>query len=856
MARVLKYLFLAALLCISISMPARELPPLPAEKNITVGTLENGIRYYLVAAPGKKGFADFALVRKGEIPSEDTAAQLKSLEKFSGVSPEKFLLRNGIGALRQGFYEDRDGSTVFRFPDVPLYNRAVADSTLLLTFALIAESPSPQTIIIAGDISKDDILRRMGLFSMLVPYLHREAVEDEYVWEPYISPSFTLKTLEDTDEALLSVSYFAPRTPRRYMDTSQPLIMDIFAREFEVLVRERLSARLSAGDIPYSSIDVDYQNSAASSGNVKYTISVGTDKDHIEAVMEAVSRTVSSLAAFGVGKDDFKSARSSMTPQLRRRARSIPTNRDYTERCIRACLYGSSLASRSEVYRIFARRHASDTVDVGFFNRISASFLNPSANADIRYEAPLDTLDDLEALFRYNLNYLKGSSMTPEALHRDSLVFPGKIPKVKVRKEDTDPVTGGTVWTFSNGFRVFYNQVKGAETLQYSFVFPEGYAAEGDLRQGEGGYFSDYLSLYKVGGISAKDFYATLASNGIELRGETRLASTTFSGTVPPGQFTMLLRALVALRLTAEPDPEALRTYATGEKLRLAARRSASYRIDARLFEALHPGWPFTPYKDPAVLDDALFETADRFYRERLFHGMSGGYLVLSGNVDLTALKKELCACLGGFGTRPAARPVGKTLPFVLSDGHKFLEGKDAPGRVRMYAECAYPLTGKTHYMAPAIEEAVRRIAVQAAGMRARNLRTECRFIPYPQERLTLSVTFDLAEEIPEQVRNDERGVRNMAKEVAEDILAAIGRKDAVTRTDADGYREMVLAGAEASFLTQEGLNQLVIARYSLNKDYKTHYKDNIQSISRDDLLQVLESLRDGSWAIYAGHGK
>ena len=104
MARIQKYLLAAALLCISISMPARELPPLPAEKNIVSGTLENGIRYYLVTAPAKKGFADFALVRKGEIPSEITSAQMQSLEKFSGLSPERFLLRNGIGAPRQGFF--------------------------------------------------------------------------------------------------------------------------------------------------------------------------------------------------------------------------------------------------------------------------------------------------------------------------------------------------------------------------------------------------------------------------------------------------------------------------------------------------------------------------------------------------------------------------------------------------------------------------------------------------------------------------------------------------------------------------------------------------------------------------------
>ena len=169
MVRILKHILIAALLGISIMMPARELPTLPAEKNIRTGTLQNGIRYYLVASSAKKGFADFALVRKGEVPTDLTSAQMQKLEKFSGTSPESFLVRNGIGAGWNGYFEEWDGSTIFRFPDVPMYNKSVADSTLLLTFALVADSPAPQAIVIAGDISHEEILRRMDLFSLLVP---------------------------------------------------------------------------------------------------------------------------------------------------------------------------------------------------------------------------------------------------------------------------------------------------------------------------------------------------------------------------------------------------------------------------------------------------------------------------------------------------------------------------------------------------------------------------------------------------------------------------------------------------------------------------------------------------------------
>ena len=842
MGRWKKIFFVVAVLCISIMMPARELPSLPKDKRIRTGTLENGIQYYLTASSAKKGFADILLVRKGEIPTEATRAQLRSLDGFAGTSPESFLTRNGIGAPREGYFEDRDGSTVFRFPDVPVYNRQVTDSTLLMTFALVAASPAPQAIIIAGDISQDDMLRRMGLFAMTVPYLHRVAVEDEYVWEPYLSPSFSLQKLENTDEALISVSYFAPRTPRHYLPTAQTLVMDIFAEEFEVVVKDRLQQRLQEGSVPFSTVDVDYLPSSETSGNVKYTISVGTDKDHIEAAMETVSRTVASLASFGVIREDFEDVRARMTPPMRRYARSIPSNGEYAHRCLCNYLYGASLAARDEQYQMFSRRLPSDTTGVAFFNRMSASFLNPSSNADIRYEAPLDSLDDLDVFFRYRLNYLKGSMMEPDRAYRgdrnDALSLVAKAPKVKIKTEGVEPLTGATVWTFSNGFRVFYSQVKDAPVLSYSFVFPAGYASADGLAAGEGGFFSDLLSIYNVGGISGDDLRSMLSIHGIEWTPRVGMASTTVSGTVPQEQVPLLLRAVVSLLEEGNGNPERFAVYAGHERLRLCSRRLSPYRTDARLYGNLHPGYAFTPYKDAEVLTPGLEQKAGKFFREKLFPSAAGGFLTLSGNMDPVQLKKVLTAWIGGLGKK-AEVPARKSIRLPVFDGRVRLDGPEVPGQVRMMAECPFPITGKTWYMQDAVGEAVRRLAVTAAGTRARNLRTLCRFETYPQERLMLRITFDLVE--------------GSAREVADDILRVLSVKNAVSKTDAEAYRAMVLSAAEASFQTPEGLNALVKERYGNNKDLKTRYKENINAITREDLSGAVSALFAGGWAEYAG---
>ena len=476
---------------------------------------------------------------------------------------------------------------------------------------------------------------------------------------------------------------------------------------------------------------------------------------------------------------------------------------------------------------------------------MSASFLNPSCNADILYEAPLDSLDDIDAFFRYNLNYLKGSMMTPVTEYRgargDSTGLITRAPKAKIKKEAVEPVTGGEMWTWSNGFRVIFNRVEDAPALSYAFVFGTGYGSVEDLQRGEAGYFSDILALYETAGISGDDFYSMLAANGVELKGEVGPRSTVLKGTVLPSRLPLLLRSVLSLVNDSSPSLNRFQEYCEGERLRLASRRTASYRMERALFDAVHSEFPGSPYKDPALLQDGLLQKADRLLRGKVFPAASKGYLVISGDIDPFVLRKVLASYVGGFGPAPSstAVPSGK---FSLASGRKFLQG-DLPARVCLYAECEYPLTGKTHYLSQAVGEAARRMAVQAAGPQARDVRVVCREEPWPQERLSLRISFALS--------------GGNAKQVADDILQALGAaQGAVSKEDADAYKAMALSAAEASMKTPEGLNDLAIARYTYNKDYKTRYKENINSITPEDIAAALAALSGGTWAIWQGNGE
>ena len=145
---ILYILICSVLLGISISVPAQNLPALQKDGTITVGELANGISYYLVTNASMKGVADFALVRKGMSDTLSARSDISSLPHFNKTNPFNFLSRKGIGCRPEGYISYIDDATLFRFDDVPMFDAAAADTTLLMLFDIIASQPKRHAVII------------------------------------------------------------------------------------------------------------------------------------------------------------------------------------------------------------------------------------------------------------------------------------------------------------------------------------------------------------------------------------------------------------------------------------------------------------------------------------------------------------------------------------------------------------------------------------------------------------------------------------------------------------------------------------------------------------------------------------
>ena len=816
-ARLFHILFSLAFLIFSRTVPAQTLPSLPVDGKIQKGTLRCGVAYYMVKNDEVKGFADIAVVRRGEAPSRTAVEGLET----------KYLSRNGIGPRPGGYFLDNDGSTVLHLDRVPVYDANVLDSTLLVTFSQVAASRAPEAVIVSGDIDPVEVKKKMDIFSMMVPqHFVGNSSGPDYVWEPSVMPSIVLQNLPMGDRGVVRVAYASPRTPQEQMNTAQALVMGILSREFRTIAVRRIERNLRDGGIPYGRLDFHYLNSTETGGDEEYAVEVQTDREHLEAAMKIVSGTLAGLDGFGVPVEEFTDAKKVMMAEMLPRGAVPLTNRQYVDRCVSHFLYGANLAPYSEETRLFARKNLPDSTETRLFNQFATSLLSQLSNLTLEYRANLDSLDEDNALFQYNLAYLYGSTFKESkdySWQRDTSGLEVDCPRIRLKETKSEPVSGGVLWTFSNGMRVVYKQVTGSRTFHYSLLLGGGLSGVNGLTEGEGGYFGDMLSLYDAGGLSASDFRDHLAVNGIRMDTQAALTYTSIYGQAPSSKLPTLLKALLALANG--------RTVNRGEfDICLRNSKWAQEPVDNRLYAMLYPGFNYSPKKYVTGLNPGTQAKAAQFY-ESLFSRMNDGMLIIVGDVDEAAARRTLLRYLGGFHTQRSAAP-RKSVRYQPRAG--VVTHREAGSRKGVYVrlDTEYPLSGINYATAEVAVEVLRRNVVEALEGTGMSVEITTGFHSYPQERLWMFLSCEGGTDL-DAVR---KGIGKAASST-------------VSAKDLNAFKAMALAGMNRELAEPETIVTALVARYGIGKDLVTHYKESVDGVTATRVKEMLSALAAGSTA-------
>lgn len=858
-----KITFFAVLLLASAAVfPAagKDLPKIGQTSSIKTGTLPNRITYYLAPNNTSKGYANFVLVQKGNSNKDRSRQLLTDLPHFRKTPPYKFLASKGIGYGPDGYVSSRDGNTVFTFKDVPVFDSAASDSTLLLVFDLIQEYGGEQAVIVCGDFNQSELEGELRIFSLNVTPRGKRPFKDKYVWEPAAGPAAVHTENNTRNLATLTLSWNAPRTPYDRLKTPQPLVSQMYAGVLQNVAEKRLVRRFMREGIPVAEVRSHYTDSAHSSGDERHSFSVSVDSANLEMAVISMASVFAELDSRGAWPEEYQDAKMATVTAISKEAGMPESNASIAERCISAYLYGTNLISPDVADGFFARRQLAPARELSLFNTFVSSLLDPARALEIRFDTPAGdfSADTLLGTFRSAWEIASKSPVPAEMYRRNygdtlSLLAP-KRSAVKVKSTAKDPVTSGSIWTFSNGVRVIFRKTDGKGLVNYGLLLKGGYSYVPGIGPGESSFVGDVIDLFRVGGMSSIDFHNMLDANGIELNGKASLTGVQLVGSAPSDKMELLLKVLLSYSRDRQPDQEAFSYYKECQKLRQEQVRLSNDGIIAAIDSTMCPDYYYPATKSVDKLRDDLPERVNA-YLDRQFAKFSDGLLVILGDLDEKVLKELLCRYLGsfsvssGFSVRPKVeynlRPGWST--YMVEASHSNLGSGEVC--VNMGMAMRHPFTIRSYSAFMIASTAMKNAVTEALAPTGVYAEFSVDAQVFPAERLAFYITCRPCSEdglpsgiVPAEPMDVLRALRMGISKVSRGSLSAAGL---------DALKSALTNSMATQVSRPEFLIPAVMMRNSEGKDIVSNYAAAIKSVTLDEVNRVLHDLDFGSKVEY-----
>ena len=863
MKLLILWLFTAAV------VQAQTIKVLPADPAVKSGVLPNGITYYIATNPSMKGMADFALVQrtgKTTVPDIDGSQMismsqngLASLYRLSSPTVQDYFMSHGATPGKNGFVQVTDNATVFRFENVML-GGSVTDSTLLVLMGMVEKaasedslqvngwfSPSDHALVIAGDVDSKVLIEKMKMLSLMIPP-QKSLPRKEYEWvdqaEPIISKS------EGARQGLFTVSatWRVPRTPRKLMNTVQPAIYEMFMRELGIIAGERIKARFRSLGIPYADVSYDYIGATESLGDEMFRMSVTVSQDHMTQAVTTISSVFYALDASYAEGAEVRRAGLIYKNSLKAGIKTMESNMDYVDRCVSAFIFNSPLTSRKEMVAFYNSRDLQQEDELKIFNSIVSASLDSRHNLTLEYSTSDETVSDdfIEDLFSASWT-ARPTDIKPQV---PNVIAEASVPvsePLKLKSSKKEYMSGGSVWTLSNGFKVVLKPMSAEGKIHYSLALNGGYANIKNLNAGEGAYMSEILNLSKVAGVESGLFLDEIRRNGVTMKQSVRLSQFTLSGEAPDDKIDYLLKVLLAVMNESKVDREALDYYIKCERLRKEYLRGSVNERISYIDNTMCPDYRYSDVRDADGLTMEFADKADALMSE-LSGKMNDGMLILAGDIDEKSLKTALLTLASCFKTTDMTF-VRQTVSYQPISGTVMHTEDGESDSVDMVMSVPMSLTAENYYVAAITSLVLKKEltdAVSRTGM-SLQMRHSCR--KDPQERFSLMISLN------------EAPVDGFAPGTAahDPLIALAAVRSAlvdseslkITKEDLDAYKAFLKKDVAEKKKTPEYWLQHISMRHLDGKDFTTGCDAKIDAVTADKVKALLASLDDGSKVEY-----
>lgn len=842
---------------------AQAIKVLPDDPAIKTAVLPNGLKCYIVTNPTLKGIADFALVQnvgtmsgsrmsRGqlvEMSREGLASQMRLL----APSVQDFFTSLGAVPGREGFVNIVDDATVYHFRNVNISAKTAAlDSCLLVLTGIVEKAaqvesdsssrwftPSDHAIIISGDVDAAKTLDKLRMLS----YMLRSAepvVRRGYVWNNVDQANVSVLEEKSSCLSAVTATWRLPRTPRERMNSVQPLVVEKYMRSLALISRDRIERLLKSRSIPYAEVNARYVLPENHLDDESFSITVKVESSQMLPAIRAIAAVTSSLVS---GKIEAMELKDAVLKYFEERldGETALNNANYVRRCVSAFLYNESLTSTADQNKFMMTRAMSEDKELSVFRSIASSSLSGQSNLSLECRTSA-TLSEEEAYEAFRQAWSGPFAMSYE-WGTPSLATSQR--KIKVSSNKKEYLTGGSIWTMANGLRVIVKKTDAKDVVNWSLILNGGYGNIPNVESGEALYFSEYLDMCRIGGVSADVFRNAVRRRGMSFDMSVSHSSTILKGRVPDDALDYLVRILMTVMNDSKPDMEAFEYRRECEELRLKSIGGTLEERVALMDSLLCSGYKYSARK--AGLSPDFMRKGWSFFEE-LSGRMDTGVLLLVGDVDESTLKDALVMFSEGFkvSARHPSRPVVSYQP-ISGTVNVIRPGEE--NSVDMVLSAPLSLTTQNYYTSEIVMLCLRRVLSQVVTEKGMHLRLNHKCSYYPHERVSLMLSLREAsvDGFATGVSHDEpmealTAVRGLLKDLT-----------AIDMTDAElaSYKALLKQRIKRRSADPSFWQQMVELRYVEGKDFYTGYEAKIDAITRNDVRNLLMHLSEGSRVEY-----
>lgn len=787
-----RYIAAALLAVLPTGLFGQGLPKLKQASEVTTGTLPNGIVYYLVTNPATKGTADFALVQEGVT---DIPATREALSRLEHMNPGEFLQRKGIPYTRNGYVTVSKNARTFHFPDVDISSKTTADSTLLMILDLMRLSDGEQTVIVSGDIDKTVYKTAIHTLCLTVPHI-----------KPVQKPSTkkegsSLVCEENGPDGALEFHFRSGSISRDQANTPVPLVSELLGREMSFIVTDRIRREFTARDIPC------YIDAGLSSLRLYVPDSLRTEAKRV------LGGIFADIAKGGVSLAEFdKAKRISLERLAQTGLKPGKSNAFYVERCVSAARFGTNLASEEIIRNFFKGRKITPARELELFGNFAKAFLG-------------DGWTELDERPRMNSYPIV-----------DEVLKTPAVRGIKLTNTTVDPVSGGSLWTFSNGIKVIYKRDLTADTFSYCYAARGGFSSIPDINPGESAYLSAVLGTGTIAGLPGYDFQQMLLAEGITLFGEITLEDMRIYGKAKSEDVENVLKALIKIGYDKTVDRTSFKYFRKCAEIKSCVKPAP---IRAVMDSLICPDYMFLEKSSAFNIRDDLPERVEE-YVSRRFSNVSDGIFIFTGNISEDELQQALTKYLGNFKTS-RIYALREPVSYNLHSGRTthIADGDDRS--VNLAATGLFPVSLDSYYAFLIAQEAVKRQLARGLAPLGMYAEVSGKMDLAPVERMTLYITCRPCSQdgLPAGVEASQpvHAIREIRRQF--DNLMYFSVSDAEFKA----YKEIVKNNIARSLATPEGMIRYCLYRYSEGKDLISFYSKSIDRIDDDDVRMILEEI-------------